>query len=202
MGFYRTQRHQWRDWNPGLDNDHLTLGYCLDSLPAVEASSIPWFVRLIENPSSPVALPGAITLERHDAIHVLLGRGLLAQDEAFVIGFTMGTASRIRDYHRKLFHWFARYLYRPPYRLTEDDLLIFDLGFGFGQEQRTRDYHMVPIEDFRDEPLVDLRNRLGLSVLKLHALYNHEKTLIPDSDASQRLDLDWKGQDPSALWPE
>jgi hypothetical protein len=113
----------------------------------------------------------------------------------------MGAAHGVNNFHRLLFRWIARRVYRPPYRLSADDLLIFDLGFGFGQEQEQRDYHALPLEDFRDEPLAEIRRRFGLSVLRLHALYNHEKMLNPHSDASRRLDLDWKGQDPSALWP-
>jgi hypothetical protein len=33
-------------------------------------------------------------------IHVLLGRGLLAQDEAFVIGFTMGATKAVSGFER------------------------------------------------------------------------------------------------------
>ena len=51
---------------------------------------ISWLVWLIENPKSPFHLHGAVTLRDHDHIHVLLGRGQANDDEAFVIGFTMG----------------------------------------------------------------------------------------------------------------
>lgn len=201
MGFYRRMWLDWRDWNPGLDHDHRTLGACLDSLPAASPTDIPWFVRLFENPASPLALPGAITLERHDALHVLLGRGLLAQDEAFVIGFTMGAASGIRERHRRLFRWIVTRVYRRPYRLSRRHLLAYDLGFGFGMEQTHRDFQDFAFEDHRDTSLREMRSQLGLDLHRLHALFNHEKTLIPDSRASRRLDLDWKGVDPSAIWP-
>jgi hypothetical protein len=77
-------------WNPGLDNAYRSLGSIYQSMPGDVASAIPWYVRLLEHPSSPLALGGAVDLRGHDCVHILLGRGLLQQDEAFVLGFTMG----------------------------------------------------------------------------------------------------------------
>ena len=77
-------------WHPGIANDGLTLRQVYRTLPGSTAAEIDPLVRLFENPASPLAFRGAITLERHDCVHVLLGRGLLGQDEAFVLGFTMG----------------------------------------------------------------------------------------------------------------
>ena len=79
---------KWYEWNPGLHNGKCNLQEVINGLPAATAEDIPWLVRLFENPASALAFPGAINLARHDAIHVLLGRGLRNQDEAFVIGFT------------------------------------------------------------------------------------------------------------------
>src|SRR6056297_825277 len=94
----------WDEWNPGLDTDDMTLRAVLDTLPAAAAEDVPEIIRKYENPESPDALPGAIALARHDCIHVLLGRGLHVQDEAFVIGATMGAASDIADegVHRRI----------------------------------------------------------------------------------------------------
>jgi hypothetical protein len=89
-----TPQNSPRDWDPGLDNDGLTLCSVYDGMPKDGADAVPWYVRLLENPRSPVALPGAIDLFGHDCLHIVLGRGLLAQDEAFVIGYTMGSAPR------------------------------------------------------------------------------------------------------------
>src|SRR5687768_12811614 len=106
----------WTDWNPGLDNDHLTLSEVLNTLPAAPADAIPWQVRLLENPSSFISFPGAISLERHDALHALLGRGLANQDEAFVIGYTMGAARKIRGWHFQAFRFLATRFYPKAYR--------------------------------------------------------------------------------------
>jgi hypothetical protein len=88
----------WRRRAPGFDNDALTLGEIYDSLPGDDPGTVHHYVRLFENPDSLVAFPGAVTLERHDCIHILLGRGLLAQDEAFVIGYTMGTCRAVQSW--------------------------------------------------------------------------------------------------------
>jgi len=69
----------WREWNPGLDNDELTLQAVFDTLPGAGPDEIDQMVRLLENPASPYALPGAVRLRHHDCIHILLGRGLLNQ---------------------------------------------------------------------------------------------------------------------------
>ena len=92
----------WSEWSPGLDNDDLTLEYVLETMPGVDAVEIPLIIRLFENPSSMIAFPGAISLERHDAMHVLLGRGLMIQDEAFVIGYTMGSHKKLKDWQKLL----------------------------------------------------------------------------------------------------
>jgi hypothetical protein len=51
-------------------------------------ASIPFFVWLLENPASPISLPGSINLHGHDCLHLLLNRGVSGHDEAFVVGFT------------------------------------------------------------------------------------------------------------------
>jgi hypothetical protein len=52
-------------------------------------------------PSPTISTPARCLayLEGHDCMHVILGRGLLNQDEAFVIGFTMGSARKITEQH-------------------------------------------------------------------------------------------------------
>jgi len=191
----------WSDWNPGLDNDHLSLQQVLNSMPAAEADQIPWRVRLFENPSSSIAFPGAISLRRHDAVHALLGRGLSSQDEAFVIGYTMGAASKIRSWHFSVFRCVATRLYPRAYRFKRSDLIAFDLGFAQGQRGKARDLHCVPFENLGDKSLAQLRRDLGIDVHALHAAYRAEAIHLPHTSASRRLDKDYGGTDPSDLQP-
>lgn len=197
----RSVKLSWRQWAPGLDNDHLTLGEVLDTLPAANPSDIPWLIRLLENPASPFALPGAITLARHDAIHVLLGRGLRPQDEAFVIGFTMGASSHCRTWQKRLFKFVARTFYPGPYKFSKDDLLAYDLAFGLADSSAAADLEYFPFERFMDLTIADLRKRLGIDRLKLYATYRHEQIILPGSVSSLRLDTDLMGRDPASLAP-
>ena len=96
---------------------------------------ISWLVWLIENPKSPFHLHGAVTLHDHDHIHVLLGRGQANDDEAFVIGFTMGNDDRTKTWEVKLFKFISRWLYPEGERFTKKQLKIFDSGFKYGQSK-------------------------------------------------------------------
>jgi len=40
----------WMEWNPGLNNDTLTLREVYDSLPGYSQSEINWLVKMLENP--------------------------------------------------------------------------------------------------------------------------------------------------------
>lgn len=189
----------WHEWNPGLDHDHLTLGEVWDSLPAVAEEKIPFVIRLFENPKSPVAFPGAIDLPSHDALHVLLGRGLMTQDEAFVIGFTMGAARDFKPWHASVFTWITRYLYRKPYQFSHQDLISFRLGLWEGRSQGAEDIHTVNFDKLRDKLLKELRAELKIDRNRLYSVYRYEKMLLPDTKASMRLDVDLNNIDPSAI---
>ena len=183
-------RIKWHEWNPGLHNGERYLQDVINTLPAAKADAIPWLVRLFENPASAIAFPGAINLSRHDAIHVLLGRGLRNQDEAFVIGFTMGTSSQIHHWQTQSFRWIITHLYPAPYKFTAQDLIAFDLGFALGMQLHTRDLDQFPFEEHAQRRLKDLRQGLGVNSQKLQAIYRLEALLIANTSASHRLDSD------------
>lgn len=179
---------KWYEWNPGLHNGAQRLQEVIATLPAAKADAIPWLVRLFENPASRIAFPGAINLARHDAIHVLLGRGLRNQDEAFVIGFTMGSSSHIYRWQSHIFRWIITHLYPAPYKFSAQDLIAFDLGFNLGLGLPARDLDSFPFEKYRYNTLQDLRYWLGINIEQLQAVYRMEALLIANSHASHRLD--------------
>jgi len=180
---------KWHEWNPGLHNGERELQQELATLPAAKADAIPWIVRLFENPASHISFPGAINLSRHDAIHVLLGRGLRNQDEAFVIGFTMGCSSAIQPWQAKIFRWLISHIYPQPYRFRATDLIAYDLGFNFGREIGARDLDRFPFEKYRLSRLRDLRQWLGINTERMQAIYRLEALLIANTHSSHRLDL-------------
>ena len=91
---------------------------------AKKQKDISWLVWLIENPKSPFHLHGAATLHDHDHIHVLLRRGQANDDEAFVIGFTMGNDDRTKSWESKLFKFISRWLYPKTERFTKKQLKL------------------------------------------------------------------------------
>jgi hypothetical protein len=107
----------YRDWHLPFTRDRITLREARASLRAVGAGQqeVPIMVQLVENPK--FSMPGfrlfhgAVDLKRHDDIHLALGRGLLPKDEAFAIGFTMGTSNKVSTAEEKLFGWISKHLY-------------------------------------------------------------------------------------------
>ena len=174
-------------WNPGLDNDDQTMQEILNTLPGNPPKDIHRLVRLFENPASPIAFTGAINLPRHDCVHIMLGRGLSPQDEAFVIGFTMGTSKSISRIEVRLFELISKYVYPPIYKFSDEHLKIFELGLEYGKECSVRQVYNFPFEDHYGDRLGALREEIGLSTDMLRQVYRREQEMIPDSVASLRL---------------
>lgn len=177
----------WRTWFPGLDNDHLTLRDVLATLPAAPPAAIPWIVRLFENPQGWLRLHGAVDLATHDRIHVVLGRGLLPQDEAFVIGFTMGSTKAVSRLERWFFKRAVSHLYPDPYRIPWPILAAYDLGLEAGRDMDVKDIHLALGDEMLDRPLGEVRRLVGIDSRRLRQVYAREREALPDSPASQRL---------------
>lgn len=178
---------RWKDWNPGLNNGHLTIDEVRATLPGNQAQEIHFLVRLLENPSSPLAFKGAISLERHDYMHILLGRGLRPQDEAFVIGFTMGTSKKISQMETWLFQMASKYLYPKPYNFEEEDLRAFRLAIDAGKQSNAIEIYKAPLETYGHRLLADVRAELGIDVGFLRQKYAEEQLILPDTVESKRL---------------
>jgi len=183
----RPSTTDWRHWVPRLDNDRMTLAEVRATLPGNKANDIDLMVKLIENPRSPYAITGAISLPNHDCVHILLGRGLLSQDEAFVIGYTMGTAGAgITPEEVRLFKLLSSHLYPDIYRFSGRDLIAYDLGFALGQKA------LRPVYEFdfmrnTQRTMGELRALFGLDVAELRRIYRRERRRIPGTEASARL---------------
>jgi len=178
-----------RRWSPGLDNASSSLASVYEDMPKDCAVAIPWYVRLLENPKSPVALAGAIDLFGHDCVHILLGRGLLPQDEAFVIGFTMGRSPRCPGWHTPLFRWVAEHVYRGAFRFSRVDAEVFDFAAEAGRRQRRVSFGDVDFDAWLTRPLGELRAALGIDPSALRELYRQEVARWPHTHASARLAL-------------
>jgi hypothetical protein len=183
----RNPNVDFREWNPGLDNGDQTLAQVYATLPGDQPDEMDIMVKLIENPRSPYAITGAISLQDHDCVHILVGRGLLRQDEAFVIGYTMGTAGdRISKDEVRLFKMISSSLYADIYRFRPSDLIAFDIGFGCGQKARRPVYEFDFMRHL-DLTLGELRAMLGVDVKALRRAFAREQRRIPGTRASARL---------------
>lgn len=182
---------KWDEWAPGLDTDDMTLREVLATMPASDASEVPEIIKKYENPESPDALPGAIHLDRHDCIHVLLGRGLHVQDEAFIIGATMGAASDITEEAIDLFIRVSTTEYPKHWRFEPEHIASFRLGVGFAVDNlNNRDLHLIPMENdpWQSMTVAEARKEIGISKHELRAYFRKAELLVPGTRASRRLD--------------
>ncbi len=183
----------WRDWHLPLSREDVTMGAALADLKRVGAApdEIPLVVRLVENPRYDIPgfdiFHGAVDLDAHDCIHILLGRGLMAKDEAFIIGFTMGSTGKVSPTEERLFTLVARHLYPGIYKFGEDDVRIFRDALRLAVICGCRPLDAVPYSEYRDWRLADLRRHLGVETDLLRAYYAIERRRFPDAPESRRL---------------
>ena len=183
----------YSDWHIPISENRLTLVAAHASLNEVGAKkqNIPLIVKLIENPECFIPgftlFHGAVDLKTHDYIHILLGRGLLPEDEAFTIGYTMGSTKQVGKAEAVLFELVTRYLYPETYRFSARDINIFYTALKLAEASKCVALDQVDYTKLIGNTLQQARYRLGMNENKIRASYQTEKTLYPDSKASQRL---------------
>ena len=148
---------------------------------------IPLIIKLVENPKYDIGLfAGYVDLFTHDCIHILLGRGLLIKDEAFVIGYTMGSSRKMFRWRRNLFMFCAKYLYPEGYNFEEEERFVFNMGVLAGSKCPT-DLSKVDFKKFLNLNVGEITSTLGIDQTLLRGCYIAEKQLFKDSRESQRL---------------
>ena len=128
-------------------------------------SEVPWLIWLMENPKSPIHLHGASALNDHDYVHIILDKGQANDDEAFVIGFTMGNDDRTKEWEVKLFKFVSSKLYPKKERFTKEQLKIFEAGFKYGQSklhlyQRIGEFNWSTID--KNTPLNQVKRKFNV----------------------------------------
>jgi hypothetical protein len=149
---------------------------------------IPLIIKLVENPRYKTSrlFTGAIDLFSHDCMHIILGRGLLLKDEAFVIGYTMGSSKKMKWWRRNLFMFVSKYFYPSGYDFGEEERFIFNQGVKAGSFCKT-DLSKVNFKELAAITTHRSRKRLGIEKSLLTKCYELEKSLFPNSKESQRL---------------
>ncbi|MEM0977364.1 MAG: hypothetical protein AAGJ34_07510 [Pseudomonadota bacterium] len=191
----------WDEWQPGLDTDDMKLSEVLATMPKSDATAVPEIVKKYENPNSPEALPGAIELDRHDCLHVIFGRGLHVQDEAFIIGATMGADKAMNDEVTETFIDISTTLYPPAWRFQPEHIASYRLGVGFAMDNLAGlDLHLTPFEGepYQSQTVRALRDGLGLVKEEMRAYFRAEELLVPGTRATRRLDS-YKGREDKDL---
>ncbi|MDJ0530940.1 MAG: hypothetical protein QNJ70_00370 [Xenococcaceae cyanobacterium MO_207.B15] len=162
------------------------------SLEGDDETDIPFSVWLLENPTSPLPMPGKITLYNHDIIHILLGRDISPQDEAFVLGFTMGNDPSTNWFHLLIYKLFSRFIYPSVYKFNQDDMKVFDLGFTYGRQLSIKEIHKIEFNQYQDYTLSSLRSLFGIKFEDIKKLRQMERALVPHSQTSQSLISDFE----------
>lgn len=139
-----------------------TLALALERIAIDSQADIPWIVRLLENPRSPIALPGKISLYNHDCLHLLLDKTTTMEDEAFVIGFTMGNDPNIRPWMVRLFKFVSSYWYPKNYRFATVHWEDYDCGFAMGKSLVFQ-FNKIDFQLYQNWKIRDLRQKFGLS---------------------------------------
>ncbi|MFD2159208.1 hypothetical protein ACFSW8_09890 [Rubritalea tangerina] len=176
-----------------LSERELTLREALDKLEAIgnEASEVPFIVQMMENPGfsfPPFSMfKGRVSLFQHDCIHLLLGRGTTLIDEAFTIGFTMGSSNAMSTTASKIFGYVAGHWYPKAYRFPPHANKVYEDAVHLGMVSECVPLELVDYHPYMDWKLGALREELGIEVDLLESYYRVEAARNPDIAASQRL---------------
>lgn len=183
----------YKDWYIPYQQDSIRLRQAKQSMGSVQAQEdeIPLMVQLVENPRYQIPgfrlFHGAVDLEQHDFIHIILGRGLLEKDEAFTIGFTMGTTNKVTTTEEILYSMIAQYLYPRVYKFDKNDIEVFRNAVRLGYISSC-----VPLDEFDFKPCLDMtlaevRQQLGIERELLLAYYKIEQQRYPGVKECERL---------------
>ena len=179
------------EWHVPFSEQSITLRDALNGMSKfkLDPSDVPLIIQLIENPKYNLLgiFPGRTPLHSHDCIHILLGRGVLVKDEAFVIGFTMGSSHRMTTLRERIFIFCSRYLYPAGYKFNEDDARVFRNGIRLANIHQRLDLAHIDYEQYLDLPLGEVRQKIGLDSPLIKAYYNLEKKLYIKEKECQRL---------------
>lgn len=188
-----TPKNAIRSWHIPLSQGHRDFRTTKDELAglALAQEDIPLIIQLVENPRFDLPgieiFNGATTLDTHDHIHILLGRGLMAADEAFVIGFTMGSTNRVTTTEEKLYSFFAKYLFPKPYKFDDESLEVFRDAVKLGYISDCERLDKVDYASLYGLTIAEAREKIGIETDLLQAYYRIEQKRYPESFVAGRL---------------
>lgn len=122
-----------------------------------------------------------------DCIHILLGRGLHVVDEAFVLGFTLGSIRKVRDREEQLHAMLKRHVYPHIPQFAEQEVAVCRDGIRLAYISNCMALDQCDFSSWFDHSLQEVRAAVGVESELLHACYEVEKRRYPACMASQRL---------------
>lgn len=146
-----------------IDPNSCTLHDAVQQLSIDSEADTPFVIWLFEDPSSPITLPGKIDLYGHDCLHAILNRGHSLSDEAFIIGFTMGSDTQTNWLHQLLFKLVSSTVYPLKYRFSWKDFQFFDAGFIYGRSIQVRNLNQLDFSAYKNHTISEVRQQLGIS---------------------------------------
>lgn len=193
INFKEKYKHSsYRDFHIPISEDNITLKEALEIMKSTanEDYEVPLIIKLIENPEYDLPyidiFHGAVDLYHHDCIHLLLGRGMLPKDEAFVIGFTMGSTNKVNIFEKMLFKFITKYIYKKPWNFTDDDIQILDMAVTLGHNSKVLPLDKIDFKSMEEKTLGEIRKELGLEVDMIKQLYQLEEKMFPNCKESIR----------------
>lgn len=192
----KSGRVSYRSWYLPTTYDQLTIQEGLDYLAIVAApqGQIPEIIRWTEGKDSHLVknfFYGGVELGAHDCIHLLLGRGLLTKDEAFIIGFTMGSTNKLETLNKDIFAYIAAHYYPNAYQMDEEARRVFMDAAKLGHIYQCKPLDAIKFEPFLNTTIRDVRSQHQLPLGLIESYYRDiEKVRFPDDKASQRLATD------------
>jgi hypothetical protein len=144
--------------------DNWTLSAACEELKGDPATDIPFLMWLLENPDSPFALPGNIGLYNHDCMHLILKQGFSSENEAYVVGFSMGNDVRTKWLHQWAIKISSVWLYPKKYRWQQSNVAAFDRGLKVGKATNPKNLNQSIPESWHHKTLPEIRAELGLSI--------------------------------------
>jgi hypothetical protein len=146
-----------------IDPNCCTLYDAVQQLSIDDQADIPFIVWLVENPHSPIALPGKIDLYGHDCLHAILNLGHSLADEVFVRGFTMGNSTQTNRFHQLMFKFVSSTVYPKKYRFSWKNFQRFDAGFRYGRSIPLRNLHQTDFSAYQNCTVSQVRQQLGIT---------------------------------------
>jgi hypothetical protein len=170
----------------------MSLQAALDSVPApAELLELPLMLRLQRDPVlsflGQLVFKAGLDQHQHDCIHILLGRGLLAMDQAFVLGFTLGSSKKGSMPEHKLHGEVGRHFYKNASLFSESESVVFKDGIKLAYLSFCAPVDSFDFKPWHDQSIRQIREAIGLEPELMQAYFAVEKHRYPHSLASQRL---------------